>query len=247
MLWQGQEFSAPRGWAADNQKLSYRPLEWDWMLVPRGVEHFKYYQTLIRQRLKNPALFQGQLKKMFRYDAAKTIVYGFEDTTTSSRIMVVANLHPYDQTPANVPWLAGGTWYDIFDQSQFIVSGNSVASFPIKAYTAKVYSNKTDSQLGITSVQQYESGIPADFTLSQNYPNPFNPGTTIQYQIPSAGMVTLKVFDVLGREVAMLVHQMQSAGNYSAYFDASHLTTGLYFYSLQVGALSDTRKMMLVK
>lgn len=247
MLWQGQEFSAPRGWTNDNQKLAYRPLEWDWMLVQRGIDHFNYYKTLVRQRLKNPALFQGQLKKLFRYDGAKTLVYGFEDTTTNSKVMVVANLSPFNQTPANLPWLGNGTWYDVFDQSQFTVSGGSVASFPINAFTAKVYSNRNDLSLGITAVKDRDGREPATFGLQPNYPNPFNPSTTIRYSVPEAGRVTLRVTDMLGREMAMLVNGVQFPGEHSVIFDGSRLASGMYFYTLTSGHSVVTRKMMLVK
>ncbi len=247
MIWQGQEFSAPRGWTNDNQKLSYRPLEWDWLLLSRGMDHFKYYKTLIQQRLKNPALFQGELKKLYRYDGAKTIVYGFVDTTTDSKIMVVANLHPFNQTPANLPWLGDGVWYDVFDQSQFVVSGNSVASFPINAFTAKVYSNKSNAQLGITSVRENEFSMPRDFALMQNYPNPFNPSTSIRYELPQSGFVSLKVFDIMGREAMTVVNEDQTAGSYSVIIDGRNLSSGMYFYQLQSGSFSSTKKMLLVK
>jgi 1,4-alpha-glucan branching enzyme len=247
MLWMGQEFSAPRGWANDGLKLNYRPLEWDWLLVQRGIDHFKYYQTLVKQRLKNPALYQGELKKLYRYEASKTLVYGYVDTVTDTKVMVVANLHPFNQTPANVPWLGEGTWYDIFDQSQLTVTGNSIASFPINAYTAKVYTNKSNAQLGITAVQQTGSVLPKQFALEQNYPNPFNPSTVIRYSVPVSGFVSLKVFDMLGREVTTLVGDVQNAGEYSAVLDGSHLSSGMYFYTLHTGGTRATKKMMLVK
>jgi len=249
MLWQGQEFSAPRGWANDGLKLNYRPLEWDWSLVARGIDHMAYYRTLIKQRLKNPALYQGELKKLFRYEGAKTLVYGFQDTTTNSKIMVVANLHPFNQTPTNVPWLGDGTWYDVFDQSQITVTGGAVPSFPINAFTAKVYSNKNNAQLGITSVSPGPEpiGAPAAFALSQNYPNPFNPSTQFRYSVPADGMVTLKVYDMLGREAAVLVDQQQRAGTYVATFDGDKHSSGIYFYTLVSSGSVATKKMMLIK
>jgi hypothetical protein len=91
------------------------------------------------------------------------------------------------------------------------------------------------------------SETPTDFALGQNYPNPFNPTTTISYQIPTNALVTLKVFDVLGREVAVLLDRTQSAGTYTMQFDASRLPSGLYFYSLTAGRYTAVRKMMLVK
>ncbi|MGB5893753.1 MAG: T9SS type A sorting domain-containing protein, partial [Ignavibacteriaceae bacterium] len=91
------------------------------------------------------------------------------------------------------------------------------------------------------------------YSLEQNYPNPFNPITTIQYQIPELSFVTLKVYDVLGSEVALLVNEKIPAGSYAAEFDANKLPSGIYFYKLQVyapgraGSFVETKKMILLK
>ena len=86
------------------------------------------------------------------------------------------------------------------------------------------------------------------YKLSNNYPNPFNPTTMISYSIPTLGNVELKVFDVLGREVATLLNKDQQAGNYNVQFDAGHnLTSGIYFYILSAGTFSQSRKMILIK
>jgi len=91
------------------------------------------------------------------------------------------------------------------------------------------------------------AGIPANFTLEQNYPNPFNPATTIEFSIPEQSKVTLKIFDVLGREVATLVNEQKNAGNYQVNFDASNLASGLYIYTIKAGNFTSSRKMMLLK
>jgi len=97
-----------------------------------------------------------------------------------------------------------------------------------------------------TSVKEIE-GVPSEYSLSQNYPNPFNPSTQIQFSIPSQENVSLKVFDALGKEVAELVNQNLSAGNYSVDFNASTLSSGIYFYTITTNNFSSTKKMMLVK
>ncbi len=104
----------------------------------------------------------------------------------------------------------------------------------------------------VTSVaQEGSASIPADFRLDQNYPNPFNPSTVIQYQIPKAGYVTLKVYDMLGREVASLVDNYEAAGNYKVTLNAQslklNLTSGVYFYTLRSGAFTQTKKLILMK
>jgi hypothetical protein len=83
--------------------------------------------------------------------------------------------------------------------------------------------------------------------LFQNYPNPFNPSTTIKYSIQTSEYVTLKVYDVLGNEVATLANEEKPAGSYEVKFDASHLSSGIYFYELKAGSFIETRKMLLLK
>jgi hypothetical protein len=89
--------------------------------------------------------------------------------------------------------------------------------------------------------------IVQDFQLDQNYPNPFNPATTINYTINTAGKVNLTVYNVLGKEVATLVNNFQTANDYSVVFDGASLTSGVYFYKLTVGSSVDTKKMILMK
>jgi lysophospholipase L1-like esterase len=98
-----------------------------------------------------------------------------------------------------------------------------------------------------TSVKREYNLIPEKLSLSQNYPNPFNPSTEIKYNISQTSMVTLKVYDLLGRKVATLVNREQKAGNYTVNFDASKLASGIYIYRIQAGDFSVTKKMTLLK
>jgi photosystem II stability/assembly factor-like uncharacterized protein len=99
----------------------------------------------------------------------------------------------------------------------------------------------------VSDIDEGQNVIVKDFTLSQNYPNPFNPSTTIIYSIPIAGKVSLKIFDVLGNEIATLVNEEKTSGKYTVNFDASNLTSGVYFYRLQTGDFISTKKMILLK
>ena len=93
----------------------------------------------------------------------------------------------------------------------------------------------------------YKTLFPGSFRLMQNYPNPFNPTTTINYSIPQSSLVSLKVYDILGREVATLVNEVKPVGNYQVVFNASTLASGVYFYRIVVGNFSETKKLNLIK
>jgi hypothetical protein len=99
-----------------------------------------------------------------------------------------------------------------------------------------------------TGINNISSKIPDSYQLNQNYPNPFNPVTKINFSVPKTGLVTLKVYDLLGKEVSTLVNEVTNAGTYSVDFDASSsLTSGIYFYKLESNGFSAVKKMMLVK
>jgi|WetSurMetagenome_2_1015567.scaffolds.fasta_scaffold90472_2 hypothetical protein len=103
---------------------------------------------------------------------------------------------------------------------------------------------------GTVSVGEPQITNPSSFTLEQNYPNPFNGETRIAYRVPGTGdgqVVTLKVYDMLGREVATLVNERQPPGEYGVTFDAGRLASGVYLYRLRVGAAVQTRRMMLLR
>ncbi|MFQ5606236.1 MAG: T9SS type A sorting domain-containing protein [bacterium] len=98
-----------------------------------------------------------------------------------------------------------------------------------------------------TAVEEGEATIPSEFVLHQNYPNPFNPSTTVRFSLPRRERVILKVFDILGREVATLVDEELPSGEHSVVFDAKNLSSGVYFYQLTAGQSSQIRKALLMK
>ncbi len=99
----------------------------------------------------------------------------------------------------------------------------------------------------ITEIEEDKNTMPNEYALSQNYPNPFNPNTKIKYSIPEMGSVALKVFDVLGNEVATLISEEKPAGSYEVEFNGLELSSGIYFYKLQSGSFVETKKMILLK
>jgi hypothetical protein len=129
-------------------------------------------------------------------------------------------------------------------EDTLIIKSNSVVNNSIRV-AAKGY--------GFTDIEK-EVNIPSEYKLFQNFPNPFNPSTTIKYSIPaetghapSLQHVTLKVYDLPGREVTTLVDEERTAGNYEVRIDGSKLSSGLYFYTLRSGDFVQTKKMMLIK
>ncbi|MCH7677542.1 T9SS type A sorting domain-containing protein [candidate division KSB1 bacterium] len=109
-------------------------------------------------------------------------------------------------------------------------------------------SQHSECSQGTTAVEDIAAIIPNSFVLQQNYPNPFNPSTIISYSIFKPGFVTLTIYNILGRETKTLVSEFQIANTYSVNFDASKLSSGIYFYRLQVGhEFVGTKKMLLMR
>lgn len=123
-----------------------------------------------------------------------------------------------------------------------------VSEYKVRAFNNNSFSDFTNIASIQVSGYLYKSfKSQPEFELSQNYPNPFNPITRINYTIPEKSFVNLKVYDAIGNEVATLVNEIKDAGNYSLIFNAQHLSSGLYFYTLKTDGKSITRKMILIK
>jgi hypothetical protein len=111
----------------------------------------------------------------------------------------------------------------------------------------------TDGKFKYSEIIEIDNNIPKDFALYQNYPNPFNPSTIISYSIPEESFVSIKVYDLLGKEVATLVDERQTAGNYQKSFNADGLSNGVYFYRIQTNSVNnsvdfiETKKMSILK
>jgi hypothetical protein len=133
-------------------------------------------------------------------------------------------------------------YYDGVPQSRGVAANGPYVYVAEKADGLTIYSNDL-----ATSVEELDLGIPREFSLDQNFPNPFNPSTQIRFSVPSKGMVTLKVFDMLGRQVAVVVNQVMEAGVYTAKFDAKNLASGTYVYTLTAGTTQLSNKMIVLK
>lgn len=262
MLWQGMEFGESRGWPSDGLKLTYRPVDWTRQSLSQAIAHFKYYKSLIYQRRYNPALTNGTLTHLATYDMSvvngvlneRALVWGFSDTTSSASVVVLANLYDYPDTLQNIPWLGNGTWYDVFTQSPLIVADSVVPSLIIPAYAMKVYSNKNDSTLGIpVSVEVPGSyTLPAEFVLHPGYPNPFNPTVNLNFELPVASDISLKIYNLLGQEIAVLLEGPVAAGWHAMQWrgidkSGKGVPSGVYFVRMQTKETSFTQKLLLLR
>jgi hypothetical protein len=99
----------------------------------------------------------------------------------------------------------------------------------------------------ILDVKENEKIIPNEFLLRQNYPNPFNPVTKISFSVPKKDFVTLKIYDILGKEITTLVNEIKTPGNYIIDFNGQYLSSGVYFYKMNSGDFSDVKRMLLIK
>ncbi|MBU1679960.1 MAG: T9SS type A sorting domain-containing protein [Bacteroidetes bacterium] len=118
------------------------------------------------------------------------------------------------------------------------------------ADTTRIYSSKmlVDENGNIVGgIENYDSNIPIKYYLSQNYPNPFNPATTIKYSVPTEAHVTLKIYDILGRDIATLINEQKRPGAYEVNFNASNLPSGVYFYRIETTNFSQIKKLILIK
>ena len=151
------------------------------------------------------------------------------------------------------------TWWCIFDwyrmstslQTMGLYTMNRNVAKPVAEALKTAYLPYFNMDGVLTDIKSERTELADNFQLMQNYPNPFNPTTKIEFVIPKSTFVNLKVFDVLGNEVATLVNEFKTAGKYNIEFDSHsefrNLSSGIYFYGLRAGNFISTKKMILIK
>jgi hypothetical protein len=164
--------------------------------------------------------------------------------------MIVGNFGVFNNT-ASITFPETGTWYDFVSGNELTINQTN-QSFDMTPGEVRIYTSREipASEDGVfVSNDTYEgSDIPENFRLRQNYPNPFNPTTNITYDIPQSSSVQLNVYDALGREVATLVQrENHPAGTFTVTFDASQLSSGIYFTRLESEGRTRIQKMSLIK
>jgi len=240
---------------------------WAWYYVYGGRQDYMTFITGGREitaEISSTKLIpQAQLPTYYGYNVRSLInymkecLYGVRGIVTDSvtnlpvkaKIRVVNFEYMNDSTSVRSDSTCG-------DYHRMLKTGTYTFTFKAPNYYPKtitgVYAKMDSTTILNVKLRPMVSGIsnnetPYSFTLLQNYPNPFNPVTNIKYQIANSKLVTLKVFDILGKEIATLINEKQSPGDYEIKFDAGKLSSGIYFYKLTAGDFSDVKSMILVK
>ncbi len=225
-------------------RVANKPIRWDYWNT-KGTNRVKLYKTwsaLINLRRSSPAFTYPTQTNYALSDKIKRIVLEHSDTD----VVVIGNFDVVEQSGAG-NFTQTGTWYDYFEGTEYNVNSTD-QSITLKPGEFKVYTTKQFDQPDISvSNEQEEINGPNAFRLYNNYPNPFNPTTQITYDVAEAGLVKLEVFDILGRKVAVLVNNRKAAGTYTVTFDASNLSSGMYFTRFTAGNSVQTSKMTLLK
>lgn len=204
---------------------------------------------------KQGKMWIGTDNGLVEWDGSTWTAYG-----TSNSALTNADINALAIDTAGNKWVGTKAGLGKFDGTNWAIytTGNSgLPSMVIQSLAIDSHGNKwigTDNGLAIFNENGVVNGVkhkpnqtPASFSLSQNYPNPFNPSTSISYELSANSYVSLKVYDVLGREVRTLVNERQSAGTHAVKFDGSGLSSGVYFYRLVAGAYVASRKLVLMK
>jgi glycosidase len=263
MIWNGQEVGWGYGISGSKEARNRSTISWEYQGKPILTPH---YQRLAWIR---GAFAAFATQAFFRIGTNDGAVYGILRPYYNDNAITLANITEQQRTVtlnlsiSGTPSLLfsnptdGKTYFvnDVYNDSTYEIKftgGLANFSMNVPAFgTAVLIVSDSVRKVTVpkfTSVHQIASAvIPEKYSLSQNYPNPFNPTTTIRYQLIANSFVSLKVFDIVGREMVKLVNERQEAGTYQTSFDAQRLPSGLYFYQLRAGSFTETKKMMLVK
>ena len=263
MIWNGQEVGWGYGISGAKEDRNRSTIGWNFqggsILIP-------HYQRLAWIRGTFPAFATQSFE---RIETGNDLVYGIlrkyqnENAISLCNFDAVSSVVSLTLTATGTPNVLlsdpkdGKTFYvnDVYNDTTYQIvftGGTTNFSMNLPAYGSAVLivsdSIKKISMPPITSVKTNTAGsLPTAFKLHQNFPNPFNPTTVIRFQVPVTCKVNLNIYDMLGRKIAKLVGETKQAGTYSIEWNASNFPSGVYFYRLQVGNFSDTKKLILVK
>ena len=257
MIWQGQEFGFQSGWLDNNgngnwdeEKLSYRPVDWSLLDSEEGQSHLNHYSRLARFRKTNPAFSKGTFYDLWRYDAERVIVYGYKDESegnSDDQVVVIANFSSSNRTVNDVPFLSAGNWYNVTDPGNdlYTADGN-YGEYLIPSNSAVVYS-KNQYQLGVDT----PSFIPGKFQTLSAYPNPFNPSITLQLELRNITQTNMNaevsIYDINGRFIQTLLESSIESGVHQITWHPQNISSGIYIVSLRTEMGIKNQKILYLK
>jgi hypothetical protein len=231
-----------------NGRTGEKPVRWEYLNDDRRTNLYKVYQALIKLKTN--------------YDVFSTSNFTLDVSSYMKKInlyhvsmdaFIVGNFG-VNQLSTNQNFSRTGWWYDYFSGDSINVT-NLTENITLPPGEFRIYTTTKlpTPEPGILSdVESIESVVPVEYSLEQNYPNPFNPSTQIRYSLVSPSFVSLKIYDVLGREIKTLVYQNQVSGVYEVNWNGedelgNKVSTGVYIYHIDAGDFVQTKKMMLIK
>ncbi len=245
MIWQfgelGYDYSIDY-----NGRTGNKPVRWDYLYQPERQKLYKTFAALLKLRNNHHA---------FRSPGAN-VAYALAGTRKRITIrnwdLNASIIGNFGVTGGSIDpqFKSSGTWYDYFTGDSIQVEDPN-APITLKPGEFRIYTDKKletpEAGLTPTALERLSGKRPERFELGQNYPNPFNPSTTIRYRLPAAGKVTIVLYDQTGRRVKTLVDGFQQSGTYALKVDMSGLSSGVYYYRINSGRHTATRKMMLLR
>lgn len=235
--------SMPLIYSGEEAGLDHRLLFFDKdQIIWHSHPYSAIYSTLFNLKKVNKALWNGedggQLERI--NSTSNLAVYAFVREKDNCKVFEIFNLTDQPQTFTLQGTLYTGNYRNVITNDSIYFNENTEMTLPAWGYKVYEYGS------GLTAISNNQPQ-PVGFNLSQNYPNPFNPTTTISYEIKERVFVQIKVYDILGKEVATLVNEEKSSGDYSVSFNGSDLPSGVYLCRLQAGSFADIRKMILLR
>jgi len=240
MLWQfgelGYDYSIN-----SNGRVGDKPIRWDYLNDPRRMSLYKVTEALIKLKENNDAFQTSNFTTNLSGNVKSITLSGYY-----MKVVVIGNFY-VDSLTSNAGFPYQGTWYDYFTGQAVNISSSGIQLAPGEFHIFTNIQLPVPDTSVVTGIDDISSNTITTYGIKQNYPNPFNPATTIDYQVPQSGQVTIKVYNILGKEVASLVNENKRAGKYSIIFYGSRLASGVYFYRIQAGAFISTKKMIILK
>ena len=263
MLWQGQEFGFKSGWTDQNQngnwdeeKLSYRPIDWNDLETENGQSHFEHYKKLIYLRKNNPAFSKGEFYDLYRYTNQGVVVYGYKDNRENSlndQVVVIANFSSTDQSILDVPFLSSGYWYNMFDSNDILhTADGNYGNYYINAKHAVVYTNNQYQLSTHSFSEEIESIVDSSINKIVPFPNPFNSSISIQIDTESRDMIRFSIYNVLGEMIFQKIENNITRGINKFSWngrdsDGLEVPTGMYFILIKQNDITVNKKIILMK